>query len=155
ARRELTPDPAAQEWRIAGPASRGWSVDEVDRPKPDRSGQRRRCVLSWKGPEGARETSLVLGPNEEARDAVVLGPSKAAPVVLLAVAIWDARNSEPSLRLYRADKDNGVQVRQYVGHAHRISALAASSDGRLLASTGDDQTVCVWSLTDLDRILDR
>src|SRR5262249_35011575 len=129
------------------------SVSQVDSPRPGRAGERRRCVISWESLDGARETSFLLAPDEEVQDALVLPPSKFVRVPLLAVSVRDRRRSEPSLRLYKAG--SGEQVRQYVGHAHRISALAASSDGRLLASTADDQTVCVWTLTDLDRILDR
>src|SRR5262249_23112342 len=34
-------------------------------------------------------------------------------------------------------------------------SLAFSQDGRFLVSAADDRTACVWSLTDLDRILQK
>ncbi len=51
--------------------------------------------------------------------------------------------------LYNAE--TGQQIRQYTGHTDPIRSLAFSSDGRLLASAADDQTVCVWSLTSLPK----
>jgi WD40 repeat protein len=151
--RRLTPDPLAKEWKVTGPAENGWEIVRVDSSRPKPPETRSRWTLTWKGPDGEAKTSLLLGPTDQVKDTLVLPPTKAAPFPLLAVAIWDATSSEPSLRLYKAS--TGEPVRQYVGHSHRIISLAASPDGKLLASAADDQTVCVWSLTDLDRILDR
>ena len=44
-------------------------------------------------------------------------------------------------------------MRRLSGHTGRIRSLEFSEDGRFVVSTADDRTVCVWSLTDLDRIL--
>src|SRR5439155_14905556 len=58
---------------------------------------------------------------------------------------------QPMLQLYHAK--TGEQIRQLTGHMDPISCLGFSANGRLLASVAEDQTVCVWSLTNLDQIL--
>lgn len=42
----------------------------------------------------------------------------------------------------------GAERKRFVGHAGQIKALALSSDGKLLASLGDDFTVRLWKLDD-------
>src|SRR5262249_21390222 len=49
----------------------------------------------------------------------------------------------------------GRQVRQYTGHVNPIRSLAFDAAGRLLASAAEDQTVSVWTLTDLGETLGR
>src|SRR5205085_1518174 len=78
-------------------------------------------------------------------------PPLTGPV--LAVATWDAKIGEPLLALYLTS--TGQQLRQLNGPVQPIHSLAATPDGRLLASAADDQTVCVWGLTDLADILGR
>lgn len=70
-------------------------------------------------------------------------------VPVLAVAVND--NVETRLGLYNAA--SGEQLRQLSGHVNAVLALAFSADGKLLASASEDQTVNVWSLTDLDKTL--
>src|SRR5207302_1404488 len=72
-------------------------------------------------------------------------------VPLLAVAYYAVRTGQPWLHLYNAA--TGEQVRQFTGHTERIHSLAFAGDGRLLVSAADDQTVCVWSLAQLDKYL--
>jgi WD40 repeat protein len=90
--------------------------------------------------EGQRVTAIALRPP--------LDPLK-NPV--LAVAFTE--RGLPRLRLYVYNGQTFEWFRQCSGHTDPIHALAISSDGRLLVSAGDDQTVCVWSLTNLDKII--
>jgi WD40 repeat protein len=71
---------------------------------------------------------------------------------LLAIAYRDPHR-QPFLGLY--DAATGEQVRQCIGHLDLIRGLSFSADGKLLASAADDQTVCIWSLTDLDRTMQK
>src|SRR5207245_7406243 len=59
--------------------------------------------------------------------------------------------SEARLRLYNAQ--SGEPVREFNGHAEPIHCLAASPDGKLLVSAAGDQSVCLWSVTDIQQIL--
>src|SRR5262249_30758485 len=79
------------------------------------------------------------------------GAEGTAPFPLLAVASWNKEISQPMLRLYNAN--TGEWLRQFQGHTRPIRALAAAADGRLLASVAEDQTVCIWSLVDLHKIV--
>jgi WD40 repeat protein len=68
---------------------------------------------------------------------------------LLAVA-WTERDASKTL-IQLSDPETGKPLRQLVGHLHDVRELAFSGSRELLASVGDDQTVCVWSLKDLDK----
>ncbi|HEX5272088.1 MAG TPA: WD40 repeat domain-containing protein, partial [Gemmataceae bacterium] len=68
---------------------------------------------------------------------------------LLAVAINDG--GVISVALY--DVTTGRQVRQCTGPTTFVRSLAFSADGRLLAAAADDQTVSVWTLTNLAEIV--
>ena len=70
-------------------------------------------------------------------------------VPVVAVAVND--QVETRLGLYNAA--SGEQLRQLSGHVNAVLALAFSGDGKLLASASEDQTVNVWSLTDLEKTL--
>jgi hypothetical protein len=70
----------------------------------------------------------------------------ADPLVAVAVA---EPGVGPRLRLFNGR--TGAPCRQLTGHSAVIRSLAFSDDGRLLVSAADDRTVCVWSLTDIDR----
>src|SRR5439155_14135449 len=80
----------------------------------------------------------------------ILPPSKYSPVPILAVASWDRAVSQPTLRLL--DATSSAPLRQLTSHTRPILSLAATRNGKLLASAAEDQTVCVWSLVDLPRI---
>ncbi len=90
---------------------------------------------------------LKAAPEQVAAALMPAGTLLKVPV--LAVAVND--NVETRLGLYNAA--SGEQLRQLSGHVNAILALAFSGDGKLLASTSEDQTVNVWSLADLDKTL--
>jgi hypothetical protein len=69
------------------------------------------------------------------------------------VAAYRKSTAEPRLALFRAT--TGEQVCQLFGHVAPARSLAVTADGRLLASAAEDQTVCLWSMTDLNDVLGR
>ncbi len=75
-------------------------------------------------------------------------PGGRVPIVAVAL---NEPGVGPTLWLYNGL--SGERVRQLSGHTGTVRSLAFSDDGRFLVSAADDRTVCVWSLTDLDRIL--
>ncbi|HMC63971.1 MAG TPA: hypothetical protein VKI65_03455 [Gemmataceae bacterium] len=140
--RKLT---AEQEgWEVAAPPLNGWSVEyagakkEGDRPSfVVRRGDQRQGIT--------RLDSTIRGVTDFA-----ILPGMALDAPILAVAYLD-KNSLPSLSLFNAV--TGEQVRQLTGHVAPIRCLAFSADGRLLASAAEDQTVCVWTMTNLGEVL--
>ena len=129
------------DWVLSAPDAREWiaqvvvsreGTEEVD------------GVAVNKGKE--RVTTLRLKPKEEVTDCAVLPPRAPLGVPLLAVA-YLTRFREPMLALY--DGSTGQQVRQLTGHTGTVRSVAFSADGQLLVTAGDDQTVCIWGLTDL------
>ena len=79
----------------------------------------------------------------------LLPPGKGHKNPLLAIA--SEVRLQPFLAVY--DGVTGDQFRLCTGHTDPIRSLAFSADGRMLVSAAEDQTVCVWSLTNLDKIL--
>lgn len=135
-RRTLTAD--AQGWRVDAPAGEGWrAVAEAGR-----------AVAVYRGDDLVRR----FRPKglDRCTDLAVLPPREPWNVPLLAVAFLDS-NMQPHLTLHNAR--TGEQVRQFTGHTDPIRSLAFSGDGRLLVSAAEDQTVAVWTLTDLGRWL--
>ncbi|HEY1377821.1 MAG TPA: WD40 repeat domain-containing protein, partial [Gemmataceae bacterium] len=137
-KRTLTADPGRQGWRVASPAAAGWRVD-WDRNAPDE--------FRWAGPSARGTARLKLQPTQVVTAYALIPPRPPLAEPVLAVATWDTTIGEPLLAMYRAT--TGQQIRQLSGHVQPVHSLAATPDGRLLASAADDQTVCVWSLTDL------
>ena len=68
---------------------------------------------------------------------------------ILAVASTERDSSWSFIGLYHLD--DGKPFRLLNGHAKEVLGLAFSATRPLLASVGDDRTICVWSLTDLDQ----
>jgi WD40 repeat protein len=145
-RKILTSRQAREEWRALRPAAES-AVEDVTPP-----GQALSRVFAWRQGGQERRVTVPLNLGEEVT-AVTLVPPRAgaAAVPVLAVAAYNRLTAEPRLVLY--DALAGVQFRQLFGHAALIHSLAATPDGKLLASAAEDQLVCLWGLTDLDTIL--
>jgi hypothetical protein len=148
ARRSLTPDPKKQGWEIADAVLGGWRVKGI---KQQVAGNKIWDVVDWEGPGSSGQVKVELAATEEVTDYALLPASAFSPVPLLALASWRGNISEARLCLYNAR--TGEQIRQFNGHTEPIHCLAASPDGKLLASAAADQTVCLWTLTDVKQIL--
>jgi hypothetical protein len=143
AKRSLTADPARQGWRAVSPADAGWRVTR-DAAVPH--------LFHWAGPQAARgSVALKLKPSQAVTSYALIPPPKPLAVPVLAVATWDGQIGEPLLALYHGG--TGQRLRQLTGHVQPVHSLAATPDGRLLASAAEDQTVCLWSLADLPGVV--
>jgi WD40 repeat protein len=140
--RQLTED--LTDWKRDGPNLEGWKVVPL---KPDTLGRRGYEVRKGDTVFG----SIRLGVNQTATAGAPLPPSPTIGLKgpLLAVAVEE--RGATYLNLY--DVESGDQVRQFTWHISPIRSLSFSADGRLLMSASDDQTVAVWTLTDLDHTL--
>ncbi len=132
----------------------GWVLGKPDlgdwRSERSQNGQREVFKIS-KGAQLAGQITLPAGQRADA--VALLPPQPFLNEPLLVVASYVIEKGLPALEVYRVR--TGKLLRWYTGHTAPISALALSPDGKLLASASSDQTVAVWSLTDLDEILDR
>lgn len=122
-----------------------WSV-KLDAGKDERTGAAKPIFLVTR--VGQAVKTVELKPTQTVTTFALLPPGR-LPRPILAVA--GSELGVPMLMLYAAD--TGEQIRQLSGHTGAIRSLAFSADGRLLASGAEDQTVCVWSMTTIDRVL--
>jgi hypothetical protein len=131
-------------WAIDTPDANGWTVE--------RAGTGTEPVLMV-SKDGRRVGTVTLSAAQELRDGgyALLPPCPPVGVPLLAIACVE--KGETRLGLYNAN--SGEQVRQFTGHLGPVRALAFSHDGRLLVSAAADQTVAVWSLTNVNQVLGR
>jgi WD40 repeat protein len=126
----------------------GWQIEKVEKKEPKPSPLwTYTLTVSRQGQEQCR---IALPSVGRLTDYALLPPRPLLGVPVVAVATLD-RSFNPLLSLYHGK--TGQKIRQLTGHLGDIHSVAFSSDGKLLASTAEDQTVCVWSLTDLDQIL--
>jgi WD40 repeat protein len=142
ARGALTEDVAA--WKISKVDLTGWRVELKETPK----GPELTVFEKNQAPRRPIVLQNRLGPRPIVTDYALL-PRRGKMPPLLAVAVHLSGQSQ--LMLY--DAESGDPIRQLTGHVDRIYSLAFSADGRLLVSTGEDQTICVWSLTNLPKLL--
>jgi WD40 repeat protein len=154
--RRLTSNPANQGWENSDPRQDGWRVLPPQSLPPARDGTAGLRRFKWQGPQTSGQVDIHLLMREELSTYVLVPPSRMRAEPILAVATWEVGAAKTNLALYRTEMNHaGEPVRLLGAHTQRIHALAASRDGRLLASAGDDEMVCIWTLTDLDQILER
>jgi WD40 repeat protein len=140
---------------VSAPRAPGWQVEDdgwnVTCPDPDRHPE----TYAWSGPNGRRGTvSAALEGGEGVTATALIPPlDRVREVPVLAVATWNAAQGLGTLALY--ETAHGKKIRELRGHVRRILSLAASHDGRLLASSAEDETVCLWSQTDLGPAIGR
>ncbi len=137
-------------WQVAAARPGNLSVVHRTEQTTDRAGRKvLRSVITVR--EGKLTRKIYLQPSEVMTDYALLPARKPLDTPLLAV-VADLLG-QPTFYVYNARL--GQQIRLLRGHTERIRSVDFSDDGRLLISAGDDQTVCVWSLTDLDKTLGR
>lgn len=125
-------DPAA--FRHARAADAGWTITPVN-PFTLRASDGRGAVAT-----------LALDPARDLRwwSYTVVPPGPGRPGPMAAVAAGDG------IALFTLP--GGVRTRQFVGHGGPVASVAASADGRWLASGSFDQTVRLWPLAGADRL---
>ncbi len=137
-------------WKVAAPPAKGWRVEiqkreaaEAGAQPADKNTARQRLQVTE---NDERRGAIDLPSGHELTD-YALAASREPPIL----AVASHHNGLPSLNLYNAA--TGQQVRQLSSHAGLVRSLAFSTDTQLLVSAADDQTVCIWRLADLDRIV--
>jgi WD40 repeat protein len=136
AKRALTND--WEHWKTVSPAMGEW--------RAELSGQNQSTVLIYKGD---RQVARVVDDRVQSFALLPPGPPFQTPILAVASGI----SGPPLLRLY--DAESGEQFRQLTAHTDPIHSLAFSDDGRFMVSAAEDQTVCVWTLTNMGKILRR
>lgn len=131
-------------WKIDAPEDTGWRA--TLEPLDAQSGKP--AVAVYEGQRLVRRVELKR--DFEVTQFALLPPHGSRKAPILALAYLD-NNAQPWLSLYQAE--TGEQFRQLTGHTDPIRGLAFSEDGKLLASAAEDQTVCVWSMTNVAKTL--
>jgi WD40 repeat protein len=141
ARSRLQPHTAGDGWIPAPGTTGNWRID-LQTTAAGGQPMGRQLVVS----EGGVRNGVIPLPAAVERTVFNVSGNARPPVVALATY----EGGLPALGLY--DAATGKQIRQLTSHSARIRSLAFSDDGKHLVSAADDETVCVWSLADLDRI---
>jgi WD40 repeat protein len=123
-------------WKSDRPDQNDWSILPT---KPERGAH----YVIQRGEDKVSEVRLATNqfPTSEPE---LLPPRRGLPPLL---AVGYLEGGVSYLSLYNVK--TGAMVRSFFGHQDPVRGLAFASDGKSLASTADDQTVCVWSLQDL------
>jgi WD40 repeat protein len=131
-------------WRPAADTATEWKVETRVEQQ-----QRYARIL-----HGGREISRIgLAPQEAISTFAILAAATANQTHPAIIALGSHELGQPTLRLYNAE--TGEAFRALTGHTQTIRKLSFSVDGRLLASVAGDQTICIWDLSSIDRILGR
>jgi WD40 repeat protein len=130
------------EWKPDAPKLGDWEATLLDQEK----GQ---AIVVF---QGKKEIARINFKPLEHVTAFTLRPA-IAPLKDPVLAVAFAEKGLPRLRLYHVRTGECDWFRQCSGHTDPIHSLAIAGDGQMLVSAGDDQTVSVWSLTNLDKII--
>ncbi|HMF11549.1 MAG TPA: WD40 repeat domain-containing protein, partial [Gemmataceae bacterium] len=141
---KLQPQTAGDGWTLAPATTGNWRVESQTTAAGAQSAGRQLVIR-----EGGQRKGVI--PLPAAADSSVFAVSGNARPAVVALATYEG--GLPALGLY--DAATGTRFRQLSSHSAHIRSLAFSDDGRLLVSDADDETVCVWSLADLDRVVGR
>lgn len=145
AARKLVPFEAG--WELDAPALGSWEL----RLEREKQSDLVRHVLIHRDRQEVQRFSFT--PHQYVTACALLSPGQPSPFAMPIAAIAYRESGESILNLYNGA--TGEVVRRLTGHVDDVYSLAFSADGKLLASAGHDQTVCVWSLTDLHKILEQ
>ena len=139
-------------WQPFAPDLQGWSAKSVTEAVPD-AGNAPRTTIFVKQNDTA-VTSIRLKPRETITAFTLLPPHASGPlqIPVLAVAYLDA-TGQPLLSLFHGR--TGMELRRLTAHQGPIRHLAFQGEGKFLASAGDDQTISLWTVSDLEQILDK
>jgi WD40 repeat protein len=137
-------------WTHAEPAPGPWTAKHVAAEGADPQRPTQWAISLRQGGQEVRRILLGKGAAfEEIDDYALLPASDVSPVPVLAVA--SRQQGQPRLALFNVL--TGERFRVLTGHTEPLRSVAFSPDGRLLVTTSVDQTVCVWSLTNLPKVL--
>jgi WD40 repeat protein len=134
-------------WEISQPVSADWRLESLL--------QGSGSTLQWT--YNVRHQNNTLGtvrlkPGEVATAAVLL-PTPASgnlKIPLVAVA-YLTRDQQPLLSLFHGQ--TGDELRRLTAHVGPIRGLSFQGEGKFLASVGEDQTIAVWAIQDLEQIV--
>jgi WD40 repeat protein len=151
--RKLIPFNPEDGWRLDAPEPTGWQMEKPMAKIVAPSMDGKPAVVEWSIAIqlDGRETRRIVVGRQLPKAYALLAPVRPSPFRVPILAVASGEFGETLLVLYNAA--TGEAIRRLTGHVNQITSLAFSADGKFLVSAGQDQTVCVWSLTDLGKVL--